>query len=129
MQLSYQPHRLSRLVKPLLASQVAKGDDICQAEGEAEQILVADVGDGVPSVFECDAATIPVVRRLCRGKLQMSGFGINAEAGGRTKAAPGQTSIPERNPKLLELAGNLGRSRHRRALALGDARWGRLRNL
>ena len=97
-----------RLVEPLLAAQIAKGHDIGQAEGEPKEILIAYVCNCVPSIFQGNAATIPVVSRLGCSELQLPCLGINSEAGRRTKATPRQTPIAESNAKLLELAGNLG---------------------
>ena len=71
------------LVEAFLAPQVADGAEVGQGEGEAEEIFIADVGDGVAAVFQGDSTTIPIIGGLRGGELQLSGFGVEAEAGWR----------------------------------------------
>src|SRR5271165_2212625 len=68
--LGIQPGRwIPSLVESFLPPQVAKRSDVGQSEGEAEQILVAHIGNRVAAILESQSAAIPVVGGLCRGKL------------------------------------------------------------
>ena len=68
-------------IETFLASQISKGSDISQAEGETEQVFIAQVGDGIAAVLEGDAAAVPVVCRLGGRKLEFLGLRVKSGAG------------------------------------------------
>ena len=85
---------------------------LARREGEAEQIFIAHVGDGIAAVFESHAAAIPVVGGLRGCELQLVGLGVEAKTAGGAESAAGQRAITQRYAELLKLAGGLvGRGR------------------
>ena len=80
-----RPQAVASLIEPFLMPQVAKRTDIRQAEREAEQILVAHIGDGVAAIFQRHPAAIPVVGGLGGRELELSRLRIDAEAAGGTE--------------------------------------------
>src|SRR5579864_7859645 len=58
------PSWFPALVQAFLPPQISERADVGQAEGEAEQILVTHIGDGVPAIFQSYAAAIPAVGSL-----------------------------------------------------------------
>src|SRR4029077_4508584 len=96
------------LVEPLLPSKVAERNDVCEAEGEAVEILIAHIGDCVAPVFQGNAAAVPIVGRLACCKLELAGLRVEAETARGAEPAARQSAIAKGNTKLLELAGDLG---------------------
>src|SRR5215470_787141 len=116
------------LIQSFLFTEIAERDDVGETEGEAEQILVPHIGDGVAPIFQRDSAAVPIVGCLSGRELQLSGLGIDAEAAGGAQPAARQAAIANRYAKLLELAGDLVGLRWS-ALALCQAWGSRLRDL
>src|ERR1039457_799056 len=56
------PH--GKLVQPFLPSQISERTDVRESEDEAEQILIAYVGDGIAAVLQRHTTAIPVVGSL-----------------------------------------------------------------
>src|ERR1019366_6615103 len=110
------------LVQPLLTPEVSERADVCQAEGEAKQILIAHVRNGIAAVFDGHTAAIPVVGGLRGGKLQLPRFRVEAKAGGRAQSPARQPSIAQGHTELLELAGGLRRAVRTRARPFGRSR-------
>jgi hypothetical protein len=109
-------------IQAFLLLQVSEGADVGQAEGETEEILVADIGDGVAAVFKGHAAAVPVVGGLGSGELELAGFRIEAEAGGRAESTAGEAAISEGHAKLVKFAGDLIGVDGRTASAFADRR-------
>src|SRR5579864_1673822 len=100
------PSWFPALIQAFLPPQISEGADVGQAEGEAEQILVTHIGDGVAAIFESYSAAIPVVGGLCSGELQRFCSRIEAEAAGGAESAVGKPAIAQGHAELLILEGS-----------------------
>src|SRR5208283_5693046 len=92
----------SILIQPFLPPEVSERSDVRQREGEAEEIFVAHVGDGVAAIFEGHAAAIPVIGGLCGGELKLFDFRVKAKAAGGAEPGTGESAIAEGDTELLE---------------------------
>src|SRR5579863_3002021 len=81
------------LIQPFLPPQIAQRAQVRQREGEAEQILIAHVGDGVAAVLQRHAAAVPVVGGLGGDELQLPRLGVEAKAAGGAESAAVESAI------------------------------------
>src|ERR1700740_1820277 len=89
------PHGRKLLIQTILVSQTAEAADVSESEGEAEEILVANVSNRVSAILQGDAAAIPVVRGLRAHELQFVDLGIEAKTAGAAESALVGAAITE----------------------------------
>src|SRR3954471_3665135 len=97
---------MGELEKSFLASHVPEAGNVCQGEGEAELVLVADGAEGEPAELHGDAAAIPVVAGLEGAVLQEFEVLVHADVGGGAQSALVGMSVADERAHLIEAVGS-----------------------